>query len=82
MSNIRPQLPEVSIYSEISLQAELFDMNRRNKMSYGTVEGICNQYGIKYEKLGKGTKFTAPKSRLQFLVTKLHFARCGYSKAS
>ena len=80
MSNMRPELPEVSIYSKVPLQAELFDSNRRNQMTFGTVEGICKQYGIRFEKMDSCIKFTAPKTRLQYLVEKLHFARAGYSR--
>lgn len=79
MSNIQVKLQEISIYSKIGLHTELSDLYRRNKMFFGTVEGICNQYGIKVEQVGDSLKFTAPKQRMQHLVEKLHFARVGYS---
>jgi hypothetical protein len=80
MSNIKVTIPEMSIYSSVPLKQKLFDVNRRNMMLFGTVESICNQYGIKMEKDGDRTKFTAPKLRLQYLVEKFHFARVKYSR--
>ena len=73
--------PELSVYARIPIKMQLLDCRKKTlRFTFGTVENICRQYGIKWEKMANCIKFTAPKSRLQMFVEKLHFARVGYSE--
>lgn len=82
MSNIKaPEPQDMSVYSTVSLNQTLRDVRGRyGNFSFGTVENICKQYGIKYEKIGDGYKFSAPKLRLQIFIEKLHFSQTKYSR--
>ena len=82
MSNIKPLAPQdISIYSKVSLNQTLRDARGRyGNFSFGTVENICKQYGIKYEKMEDGYKFSAPKLRMQIFIEKLHFSIVTYSR--
>ena len=72
--------PDIIIYSGISLGKHLVDARPPTKGFYfGTVQEVCNQFGIKYRKIDNRYAFYAPKSRLQKFVEKLHFAGIGYS---
>lgn len=72
---------EISVYSQVSINKELIDVRvGLSGLSFGTVSNICQQYGIKYEKMDNCWKFTAPKYRLQMFVEKLHFALIPYSE--
>ena len=71
---------ELSIYSRASLHSTLKDVRPRTYGAiFGTVEGIARQYGVKITKLSTCYKFSAPKSRLQMFVEKLHFSKTPYS---
>ncbi len=73
--------PNLVVYSQISLDKELIDMraNRRG-FFFGTVRQICQQFGIKYKRVGQYTAFYAPKTRLQKFVEKLHFSGNKYTE--
>ena len=73
---------EISIFSRVPLNKRLIDLRvGTSGMNFGTVKGIARQYGIEYEELGDGCiKYTAPKSRLQLFVEKLHFSSNYYSQ--
>ncbi len=47
---------------------------------FGTVRDICKQYGIKCVDCGTYKEFSAPKTRIQLFMEKLHFSRTKYSK--
>ena len=67
--------PTLSVWSGVSRSAVLIDMRlRTNGDVMGTVESVARQYGIKVEEKDSGLLFTAPKSRLQMFVEKLHFS--------
>jgi len=72
--------PEITIYAKCSLAKQLID-NRPSTYGskFGSIEGVCRQYGIKYQQLPTCMSFSAPKNRLQLFVEKLHFSRMPYS---
>ena len=73
--------PDITIYSSVSLNAVLMDYRiGRYGQRFGTVEGICRQYGIKCTKLPTCYEFTAPKTRMLLFIEKLHFSGTGYSR--
>jgi hypothetical protein len=79
MSN-QPQ-PEASIYSNVKLTKNLIDVRiGRYGQTFGTVENLCKQYGIKCIQHPNGMEFTAPKTRLQLFMEALHFSKTKYSK--
>jgi len=74
------QLPEMSIYAKVSVNKMLSDFRPYTfGCTFGLVKDVCKQYGVKYRELENCVEFTAPKSRLQFFVEKLHFSRISYS---
>ncbi len=72
--------PTSCVYSQISMNAELMDIRTYSYgIIFGTVEDLCRQYGIKYKQLERCVEFSAPRSRLQIFIEKLHFSRQSYS---
>ena len=66
---------EITVVAKIKLHNVLADRRiGRHGLIFGTVEKVAKQYGIKCLQDGRYVKFTAPKSRLQMFVEKLHFA--------
>ena len=47
-------------------------------MIFGTIESVSKQYGIKLKECEGYIELSAPKSRLQMVVEKLHFAAIKY----
>jgi len=81
MTTKKPVPAENSIYSKVSITHGLTDIRAYTwGISYGSVANICQQYGIKIELLPTCYKFTAPKTRLRYLIEKLHFSRVKYSR--
>jgi len=79
MKKVRPDI--MSIYARISLYSEILDLRRGNAgLKFGIIIDICRQYGIKYEILENCIKYSAPKSRLQMFIEKLHFSLTPYSE--
>lgn len=77
MTKKRPD--EVEIMAQISESETLVDKRlRMNFAVVGNVMDVARQYGIKAEVVPEGVKFTAPKSRMQIFVEKLHFAQVPY----
>jgi len=71
---------QLSIFSRISLNAELMDTrNGRYGLKFGTVQHICKQYGIKYKEHKDRTEFYGPRDRMNHFIEKLHFSRISYS---
>ena len=76
----RAKPEENSIYSKVSITHGLMDVRSYTwGISFGSVTNICQQYGIKIELLPTCYKFTAPKTRLRYLIEKLHFSKVKYS---
>ena len=72
--------PIKCIYSRAPLDAELIDTRIYTAgLTFGKIEDICRQYGIKYEKIDNCIKYSAPKDRMQHLIEKFHFARYPYA---
>ena len=73
-------LPTFTIYAKFKLGKRLLDQRPSTfGFEFGTIENVCKQYGVKYELLPTCIAFTAPKTRLQLFVEKLHFSRIPYS---
>ena len=79
---MNPKPPEeLSIIAYVRNTDSLIDRRIMSKgINFGTVETVAAQYGIKMSPCpdGKCLKFTAPKSRLQIFVEKLHFSKIRY----
>jgi len=72
--------PEIDIYAQVSLGRPLIDRRVPTYgLAFGTVESVAKNYGIKYQELENCIKFTAPKSRLQYFIEKLHFGMVPYN---
>ena len=70
---------EVKIFSQINENEDLIDVRlHRNFALFGKVKDVARQYGINYNKVDNGILFTAPKTRMQMFVEKLHFAQKEY----
>lgn len=72
---------ELSVIAYIRKTDSLVDRRLRSAgIVFGTVEQVASQYGIKITPCpdGRCLKFTAPKSRLQSFVEKLHFSKARY----
>jgi len=67
------------VYSNAPLNKKLMDLRPASfRQIFGTIENICRQYGIKHKNIGNCIEFSAPKSRLQLFIEKLHFSRTFY----
>jgi len=79
MQEIKPKTNQ--IYAKVSLNKELIDARPISEgIVFGRVKDVCRQYGIKYKQLDGCMEFSAPQSRLQHFIEKLHFSRSLYSK--
>ena len=68
------------LYSQIDLDTDLIDVRTHSGgIFFGTVKDVCRQYGIKYKELDNCMQFSAPKTRLQHFIEKLHFSRKMYA---
>ena len=77
---MKPKPQEISIYAKVPLEKTLKDHRRWTYgLLFGTVEDVARQYGIKINVIGSCIQFTAPKSRLQMFIEKLHFGKIPYS---
>ena len=67
--------PTLSIFSPLNKWDVLTDLRQGTWGDvFGTVEQVARQYGINIEEKDYGLVFTAPKSRLQMFVERLHFS--------
>ena len=74
-----PKQPIISIYSHVSMNKELVDFRRNTfGFKFGKIADIVKQYGISVIIYEGSIKFSAPKSRLQYLIEKLHFSKTPY----
>jgi hypothetical protein len=72
--------PDRLLYADVDLNKNISDIRSNTYgQSFGTVGGICKQYGIKYRNVGNCIEFSAPKLRMQLFIEKLHFSRTKYS---
>ena len=72
---------ELSVTSGVSLYFKLVDKRVKTAgIVFGTVEKVAKQYGIKIKNSETDNRliFTAPRSRLQLFVEKLHFSGVHY----
>lgn len=71
--------PNITVYAKVNLNQTLFDFRvGAVGLKFGTVEKICEQYGITYKKLPTYMEFSAPKLRLQMFIERLHFSKTKY----
>lgn len=77
---------EIKILAKgLSKDTELVDyrLNRRfGGLTFGTVEQLSKNLGIKMTPTDGGIIFSAPKNRMQVFVEKLHFALVKFSQLS
>lgn len=82
MKTIEPKpSDELSVVAFVRKTDSLVDRRLQSAgIIFGTVEQVAAQYGIKISACADGRclKFTAPKSRLQIFVEKLHFSKARY----
>jgi len=77
MTKIRPDI--ISIFAQVPPNKMLVDQRHRRRFTlFGNVLAVARQYGIKFELKGNGIEFSAPKSRMQMFVEKLHFSQIPY----
>ena len=67
--------PSLSIWAQLGRGTVLTDLRTGTwGDTFGTVENVARQYGIKIEESDGGLVFSAPKTRLQMFVERLHFS--------
>ena len=76
---MKNQEENIKVYSQVSKDEILMDCRLgREGISFGKVSDVANQYGIHMESKNNGYVFSAPKSRMQIFVEKLHFSQISY----
>jgi len=77
---IKPPMPEeLSVGTMFGPEFTLIDKRVNSRgILFGTIGAVAKQYGIKMKINGPIYVYTAPKSRLQLFVEKLHFAKVTY----
>ena len=74
-----PVPEEISIGTVFTPDFTLTDKRVMSRgIVFGTIGNVAKQYGIKMRMNGPIYIYTAPKSRLQLFVEKLHFAKVPY----
>jgi len=74
------KLPIKCIYSQAPLDTELTDSRGYTAgLTFGKIEDICQQYGVKYKQLDNCIEYSAPKNRMQHFIEKFHFSRHPYA---
>jgi len=67
---------DIKILVQVSDKTELIDQRLYyNFAKFGNIMDVARQYGIKSKKNRNGIEFSAPKSRMQMFVEKLHFSQ-------
>jgi len=75
--NNRPDI--ITIFAQVSANKKLVDQRlNRNFAFFGDILRVAKQYGIQYKEVSGGIQFSAPKSRMQIFVEKLHFSQIRY----
>ena len=74
-----PQPEILSVLIGHKLSHTLIDKRRQSfGLRFGKIGDVARQYGITLEAVGSYWKCSAPKSRLQMFVEKLHFSGVPY----
>ena len=77
MKNKRSDI--ISVFARVSTTQVLRDMRLyHNFVLFGNIMNVARQYGIESIPVQDGIKFSAPKSRMQMFVEKLHFSQIEY----
>lgn len=80
IKEFRVEPSEFQLFTNVNIDVQLMDVRiMTHGLNFGTPRQICSQFGIKIVKVNGGHLFIAPKSRLQYLLEKLHFAQMPYS---
>jgi len=79
MNSRRNNIPE----RDLSIQIAFGDLSksitdRRNGFLLGTVQQLCNQYGIRVVKQKNRAILTSKRDNMQMVVEKLHFCCIKY----
>lgn len=80
---IKPKPDIIKIAVSATDKTKLVDKRlHRNFSVFGNIMDVARQYGIKNEtpELSKEIVFSAPKSRMQIFVEKLHFSGVNYKE--
>ena len=73
---MKPKQPDITIIVTIGPRKMLTDMRLgKNFAKFGNVLDVARQYGVKAQVMPQGIQFSAPKSRMQMFVEKLHFSK-------
>lgn len=79
MNIIKPKAEELSVLVRGGRSTKLTDRRiKTNGIFFGTVEDVAKNLGITLSDTDRGLKASAPKTRLQIFVEKLHFAGVAY----
>ena len=79
MNKDKNKLEDLSIGVKSNINKMLVDKRLNTSgMYFGRLGNVAKQYGIKCYQCDGYLKFTAPKSRLQIFVEKLHFSCIKY----
>lgn len=82
MKIIKPKIDEITVIVSASRGMPLIDRRiMSNGIFFGTVEDIAKNLGVTLKDTERGLSATAPKSRLQNFVEKLHFSGVLYREA-
>jgi hypothetical protein len=72
-NDIKP--PVITIMARVRMESMLRDTRYFSyEHIFGKVEDVAKQYGVKATQKEGYMEFSAPKSRMQLFVEKLHFA--------
>lgn len=78
MRDNRPQ-EILRVFSKADINKLIFDHRfKKSEFTFGNIVSLCNQFGIKAQKVEGGHIFYAPKLRLQKFIEKLHFSNTHY----
>ena len=78
---MKEQQINIEVYSQVYEDQILMDRRLgREGLVFGKVLDIASQYGIHMEKKNNGIIFSAPKSRMQIFVEKLHFSQIEFEE--
>jgi hypothetical protein len=77
MQKIRPDI--TTIIAQVSPNKILVDQRLHKRFAlFGNIMKVARQYGIKSRLIQGGIEFSAPKTRMQVFVEKLHFSQVKY----
>jgi len=77
MIKAKPQ--DITIIVEVKPTKMLKDMRLgKHFAKFGNIMDVAKQYGIKATAFPNGIQFSAPKTRMQIFVEKLHFSQVSF----